>query len=85
MEDAVAVIPRLLQVPVEMLEDDHHVVNGVNQRLCQSRTAHFFGVYDGHGGSQVLLFILYDSHFFYISLAICVCRYAFMYVFCTNT
>lgn len=64
MEDAVAVIPRLLQVPVEMLEDDHHVVNGVNQRLCWSRTAHFFGVYDGHGGSQVLLFIFYESHFF---------------------
>nr|QIM55861.1 abscisic acid insensitive 1 protein [Morus alba] len=53
MEDAVAVVPRLLQVPVEMLEDHHYGLNGVNRCLNQSRNAHFFGVYDGHGGNQV--------------------------------
>lgn len=49
MEDALAVVPRLMQIPIEMLEDDNRNLNGIN------KTAHFFGVYDGHGGSQVCL------------------------------
>ncbi|KAI4335261.1 hypothetical protein L6164_013925 [Bauhinia variegata] len=47
MEDAVAVVPQLLQIPSHMLMDDH-----VNENT-KSHVAHFFGVYDGHGGSQV--------------------------------
>ncbi|XP_062091085.1 protein phosphatase 2C 77 [Humulus lupulus] len=48
MEDSLAVVPRLMQVPVEMLDDDHQNLDGSTQS-----TAHFYGVYDGHGGNQV--------------------------------
>ncbi|KAJ4851161.1 hypothetical protein Tsubulata_003250 [Turnera subulata] len=48
MEDAVAVVPRFTQIPSQMLVDDQVL----NQNLGQV-PAHFFGVYDGHGGSQV--------------------------------
>jgi protein phosphatase 2C len=47
MEDAIAVKPQLFQVPTQMLMDDH-----VNENTKDS-LAHFFGVYDGHGGFQV--------------------------------
>ncbi|KAL4397523.1 hypothetical protein HN51_002023 [Arachis hypogaea] len=47
MEDAIAVKPKLLQVPSKMLTDSH--VN--DNTICS--LAHFFGVYDGHGGFQV--------------------------------
>lgn len=52
MEDAVAVVPRLLQVPTQMLLNDH-VSNDMNNHHLSQSTAHFFGVYDGHGGCQV--------------------------------
>ncbi|XP_043720275.1 protein phosphatase 2C 50-like isoform X2 [Telopea speciosissima] len=51
MEDAVAAVPRFMKIPISMLVADH-VLDGMNQSLCHT-TAHFFGVYDGHGGSQV--------------------------------
>ncbi|KAK9142285.1 hypothetical protein Syun_011685 [Stephania yunnanensis] len=51
MEDAVAAIPRFSKIPLQMLIGDH-MVDGVNQSLSHT-TAHFYGVYDGHGGSQV--------------------------------
>ncbi|OVA04476.1 Protein phosphatase 2C (PP2C)-like domain [Macleaya cordata] len=51
MEDAFAAIPRFFRIPFEMLFCDGRV-NGMNPNLSHS-TAHFFGVYDGHGGSQV--------------------------------
>ncbi|KAJ4958501.1 hypothetical protein NE237_025612 [Protea cynaroides] len=51
MEDAVAAIPGLLKIPISMLVGDH-VLDGINQIISHT-TAHFFGVYDGHGGSQV--------------------------------
>nr|GEX54450.1 protein phosphatase 2C 16-like isoform X1 [Tanacetum cinerariifolium] len=51
MEDAVVVVPRFMEVPIKMFVGDH-VVDGVNSSLT-SLTTHFFGVYDGHGGSQV--------------------------------
>ncbi|CAL1413964.1 unnamed protein product [Linum trigynum] len=41
MEDAVAVVPRFMSIPARML----------GSRV--DSTAHFLGVYDGHGGSQV--------------------------------
>ncbi|KAF2531537.1 hypothetical protein F2Q70_00033108, partial [Brassica cretica] len=44
MEDAVSAIPRFLQSPTNSLVDG---------RFNPQSTAHFFGVYDGHGGSQV--------------------------------
>jgi protein phosphatase 2C len=47
MEDAIAVKPRLFQVPAQMLMDDY-----VNENTKDS-PAQFFGVYDGHGGFQV--------------------------------
>ncbi|KAL0886993.1 hypothetical protein Bca101_010976 [Brassica carinata] len=46
MEDSVSAIPRFLQVS---LLDCARVANGLNPHS----SAHFFGVYDGHGGSQV--------------------------------
>ncbi|KAJ8750459.1 hypothetical protein K2173_015598 [Erythroxylum novogranatense] len=51
MEDAVATIPRLLKIPIKLLIGDR-VQDGMNKCLTH-QTAHFFGVYDGHGGSQV--------------------------------
>ncbi|KAL3650735.1 hypothetical protein CASFOL_007138 [Castilleja foliolosa] len=51
MEDTVATVPRLLKIPIRMLIGDR-VADGVGP--CMSHlTGHFFGVYDGHGGSQV--------------------------------
>ncbi|XP_044485611.1 protein phosphatase 2C 16-like isoform X3 [Mangifera indica] len=49
MEDAVAAAPRFMKIPIKMLIGDH---DGVSQSL-NGLTSHFFGVYDGHGGSQV--------------------------------
>lgn len=47
MEDAVAVIPGLLQIQPYMLMDT------VTDQFPHQLLAHFFGVYDGHGGCQV--------------------------------
>ncbi|KAK9282461.1 hypothetical protein L1049_005379 [Liquidambar formosana] len=51
MEDAVASVPRLMKIPIKMLTGDR-VIDGMSQSLSHL-TTHFFGVYDGHGGSQV--------------------------------
>ncbi|XVE53867.1 hypothetical protein DITRI_Ditri03aG0036100 [Diplodiscus trichospermus] len=51
MEDAVTAVPRFLKVPIQMLIGDR-VFNSMN-RYFAHQTAHFFGAYDGHGGSQV--------------------------------
>ncbi|XP_031102292.1 protein phosphatase 2C 50-like [Ipomoea triloba] len=51
MEDAFATVPRFFKIPIEMLIGDR-VLDGSTRRLSHL-TAHFFGVYDGHGGSQV--------------------------------
>ncbi|XVE70646.1 hypothetical protein DITRI_Ditri10aG0088000 [Diplodiscus trichospermus] len=51
MEDAVAVIPHFLKVPPKMMEVES-ISNGMNHSLSDL-TAHFYGVYDGHGGCQV--------------------------------
>ncbi|KAK9274123.1 hypothetical protein L1049_018937 [Liquidambar formosana] len=51
MEDAVATVPRFLKIPIKMLIGDQ-VLDGMRKSLSHL-TAHFFGVYDGHGGSQV--------------------------------
>ncbi|KAL2318020.1 hypothetical protein Fmac_031896 [Flemingia macrophylla] len=51
MEDAVATIPRIMKIPIQLLIGDR-VLDGMNKCFNQQMT-HFFGVYDGHGGSQV--------------------------------
>lgn len=51
MEDAVATVPRFLKIPIEMLTGDR-LPDGINKCFSQ-QIIHFFGVYDGHGGSQV--------------------------------
>ncbi|MFS7963319.1 putative protein-serine/threonine phosphatase [Helianthus anomalus] len=51
MEDVVATVPRFLKVPIQMLTGDRDVVDPLSKRL-NHLTTHFFGVYDGHGGSQ---------------------------------
>ncbi|KAK1313871.1 putative protein phosphatase 2C 6 [Acorus calamus] len=61
MEDAFAVVPRFLPIPRGMLTGDR-MVNGLN--LSSSHlTAHFFGVYDGHGGAQVANYCKERMHF----------------------
>ncbi|KAK2644943.1 hypothetical protein Ddye_020138 [Dipteronia dyeriana] len=51
MEDAVASVPYFLKIPIQMLIDEQ-VLDGMRKRF-NLQTAHFFGVYDGHGGLQV--------------------------------
>ncbi|KAL5728682.1 protein-serine/threonine phosphatase [Ranunculus cassubicifolius] len=51
MEDAFTAIPRLTKIPLQLLLGDH-VLDGMTQKLSHA-TAHFYGVYDGHGGFQV--------------------------------
>ncbi|XP_047158931.1 protein phosphatase 2C 77-like [Vigna umbellata] len=51
MEDALATVPRFLKIPIQMLTGDR-VPDGIDQ-CFREQTIHFFGVYDGHGGSQV--------------------------------
>ncbi|PON95982.1 Protein phosphatase 2C [Trema orientale] len=51
MEDALATVPRFLKIPIQMLVGDR-VIDGMSKYLTH-QTVHFFGVYDGHGGSQV--------------------------------
>ncbi|CAN4089121.1 unnamed protein product [Withania somnifera] len=51
MEDAVMAVPNFMKVPIKMFIGDH-VIDGLSQSLSHL-TSHFYGVYDGHGGSQV--------------------------------
>ncbi|CAN1120853.1 Probable protein phosphatase 2C 6 [Linum perenne] len=51
MEDAVATVPQFLNIPIPMLIGNQ-VLDGLSKCITH-QTAHFFGVYDGHGGSQV--------------------------------
>ncbi|KAK9066174.1 hypothetical protein SSX86_013495 [Deinandra increscens subsp. villosa] len=48
MEDAVIAVPQFKKIPIKMLVMDH-----IANPSLSDLTAHFFGVYDGHGGSQV--------------------------------
>ncbi|XP_051151446.1 protein phosphatase 2C 53-like [Andrographis paniculata] len=51
MEDAAAAVPRFFKIPIRMLIGDR-IIDGVGSHLSHL-SGHFFGVYDGHGGSQV--------------------------------
>lgn len=53
MEDAVATVPRFSEIPIQMLVGNR-VLDGSSKPIAH-QTVHFFGVYDGHGGSQVCL------------------------------
>lgn len=72
MEDATAVVPQFLDFPLWMRSAAPLVDGGLNASLSHL-AGHFFGVYDGHGGVQVLsllkkrevrLFFYVISHFF---------------------
>lgn len=52
MEDAYVSVPRFLKIPIQMLIGDRVLPDGIDRSFSQ-QTIHFFGVYDGHGGSQV--------------------------------
>ena len=65
MEDAFAAVPHFLKIPIQMLTGDR-VLDGVGKYITH-QTAHFFGVYDGHGGSQVTLSSKFISFFFLAS------------------
>lgn len=56
IEDAVAIVPRFSEIPLQLLAGPHLVDGGLETNPPQS-IGHFFGVYDGHGGAQVLLFV----------------------------
>ncbi|XP_073302756.1 protein phosphatase 2C 16-like isoform X1 [Primulina huaijiensis] len=51
MEDAVVAVPHFMKIPIKMFIGDR-MIDGIGQTL-RHLTSHFFGVYDGHGGSQV--------------------------------
>lgn len=59
MEDAVAIVPRMLKIPIQMLNGNRKY-DGINKDFNQ-QTVHFFGVYDGHGGSQVKKIICFKG------------------------
>lgn len=61
MEDAVATVPHFLKIPIEMLIGDR-IIDGMSKHYML-QTAHFFGVYDGHGGSQVPFYIFSFTRF----------------------
>lgn len=51
MEDAVKVAPNFMKIPIRLFIGGCGI-DGISQSLSQL-TSHFYGVYDGHGGSQV--------------------------------
>nr|BAH56780.1 AT1G72770 [Arabidopsis thaliana] len=59
MEDAFAVSPHFLKLPIKMLMGDHE---GMSPSLTHL-TGHFFGVYDGHGGHKVADYCRDRLHF----------------------
>ncbi|RRT74976.1 hypothetical protein B296_00031739 [Ensete ventricosum] len=59
MEDAVVVVPHFFEVPLWMLIGDQSM-DGLDPDVIRI-PLHFFGVYDGHGGAQVLSFWLKHS------------------------
>ncbi|KNA22674.1 hypothetical protein SOVF_032320 [Spinacia oleracea] len=50
MEDALAAVPCFQRFPAKMLMGEN-ALNGITESISQ--VAHFYGVYDGHGGCQV--------------------------------
>ncbi|CAL9215352.1 unnamed protein product [Arabidopsis halleri] len=59
MEDAVRALPHFLKIPIKMLMGDHEGITPTVTCL----TSHFFGVYDGHRGTQVADYCHARIHF----------------------
>lgn len=57
MEDAVTVVPWFHEIPLQMLIGNR-LIDGINPNTT-CLPAHFFGVYDGHGGAQVTPLFLF--------------------------
>lgn len=68
MEDAFMAVPRFLKIPLQMLIGDRDVDK--THKYLSHLTTHFFGVYDGHGGSQVPLS---SSACLPVCVFVCVC------------
>lgn len=56
MEDVYRVVPGFIEVPIWMLTKEPKI-EGIDDMGTFKVTAHFFGVYDGHGGTQVSIII----------------------------
>lgn len=65
MEDAVSIIPQFVEIPLQILVD--RPPDGLTSRVTHLM-GHFFGVFDGHGGSQVSFRFPVSSHKHYIDL-----------------
>lgn len=77
MEDAVATVPRFTKIPIKMLTGNQ-VTDGMSQSLSHL-TTHFFGVYDGHGGSQVLSLVFFSFLFLpFSSLISLLCLFVYV-------
>ncbi|KAL6585180.1 hypothetical protein OROMI_004469 [Orobanche minor] len=61
MEDAVVAVPNFMKIPIKMFAGDGGL-DGICRTLSHL-TSHFFGVYDGHGGSQVANYCCDRIHF----------------------
>jgi len=61
MEDALTTVPRFLKIPIQILTG-YMVPDGID-KCFREQTIHFFGVYDGHGGSQVANYCNECMHF----------------------
>lgn len=77
MEDALTSVPRFMKIPLQLLIGDR--VADKTTKCLSHLTTHFFGVYDGHGGSQVLSRCSLSSYIFVSCvcatwLRLCVCR-----------
>lgn len=59
MEDTAIALPRFLGIPSHILTD-----SPVPHAPSQTLTAHLFGVYDGHGGSQVNFYLFLVTFYF---------------------
>jgi protein phosphatase 2C len=62
MEDSYVVVPRFCNIPIWMLTQDYPI-DGIGELSNFRAPAHFFGVYDGHGGAEVsakLVFIKFQ-------------------------
>jgi protein phosphatase 2C len=63
MEDVIVAVPSFFQVPLKMLTADLRI-DGLDASTFRL-PVHFFGVYDGHGGAQVLIDFPFIPFFMY--------------------
>lgn len=77
MEDAVMAVPHFMKIPIKMFIGDYGI-DGISRTLTHL-TSHFYGVYDGHGGSQVCIVPHLDK--LLLRKIDCLCIYISMNVF----